>query len=543
MRAVSDAPISAAAAMSALLVAVLVAAVAGAVLTPALVGMATRWRLYDRRVGPRHVHPRPVPFLGGVAVFLAMAAGLAVVAALHLGAHDAAGPTGRVRLFATVLVGGGTLLLAGLADDLLGLRPIQKLLIQSAAALAVYAAGLRVGVVDLRVGGDLALGGLALPFTVLWIVGITNAFNLIDGLDGLASGVALVTTGTVAAAALALGNGDAAVVCGALLGALLAFLPYNFNPARIFLGNAGSQFVGFLLAILSVHGSLKSATAVMMLVPLFALAVPLLDVSTAIARRWLRGTPILEADARHLHHRLVAIGLTHRRAAVVLYAVAGSFAVLGLCLTFAPASTVLRLALGGGALTALLVVYGIRKLKYHEFAEAGAALALGVAHARHVVQGRIRAREVAHAIPQVRTLPHLNALLADASGGLGFLGMEVDVESAPPLAGLARLTGDGARAWHLDFPVMPRPTTGDSYVLRIWCAPGVPQSFGAERAADILAPSIETWLATMGGLARPAPAETELPRPVTGAADAPRLRGAFPATQAGDAGADLLVPR
>ena len=114
--------------MSALLVAVLVAAVAGAVLTPALVGMATRWRLYDRRVGPRHVHPRPVPFLGGVAVFLAMAAGLAVVAALHLGDHDAAGPTGRVRLFATVLVGGGTLLLAGLADDLLGLRPIQKLL-------------------------------------------------------------------------------------------------------------------------------------------------------------------------------------------------------------------------------------------------------------------------------------------------------------------------------------------------------------------------------------------------------------------------------
>jgi UDP-GlcNAc:undecaprenyl-phosphate/decaprenyl-phosphate GlcNAc-1-phosphate transferase len=528
--------------MSSLFVVLVVAVVAGSMLTPALVTMATRWKLYDRRIGARHVHPGPVPFVGGVAVFLAMAAGLAAATLLDLGATDVAASAGRLKLFMTVLAGGGTLLLAGLADDVLGLRPTQKLLIQCIAALAVYAAGLRVEIVDLRLGSTFALGGLALPFTVLWIVGITNAFNLIDGLDGLASGVALVTTGTVAAAAIALGNGNAAVVCVALLGALLAFLPYNRNPARIFLGNAGSQFVGFLLAILSVQGSLKSATAVMIVIPLFALAVPLLDVSTAIARRWLRGSPILEADARHLHHRLVAIGLTHARAANVLYVVAGCFAVLGLVLTFAPASTVLRLALGGGALAAVVIVYGIRKLKYDEFAEAGAALASGFVHVRYVVQGRIRARELSRSIAEARSLQDLNARLADAAVSLGFLGMTVDVESVPPLPGLARLTNDVSRAWHLDFPVMPRPTTnGDSYVLRIWCAPGVRHSFGVERAARLLAPTIEAWLVSASVQDRPSSLEKVLTRSVVAGADRPLL-GGFPIPPRADSGVDVALP-
>src|SRR5690606_28021343 len=165
------------------------------------------------------------------------------------------------------------------------------------------------------------LGWMALPVTLLWIVGVTNAFNLIDGLDGLATGIALVALGTTAIAAVLLGNPEVLVVCLALTGALIGFLRYNFNPARIFLGDSGSLFIGFLLAVLSVHGSMKSATAVLILVPLSALALPLLDTFLAIGRRRLRGGPLSRADSRHIHHPLLAIEFTHRTSVILLYGV------------------------------------------------------------------------------------------------------------------------------------------------------------------------------------------------------------------------------
>jgi UDP-GlcNAc:undecaprenyl-phosphate GlcNAc-1-phosphate transferase len=403
------------------------------------------------------------------------------------------------NFFSGVLLGGGIVFLTGLWDDLRGLPPIAKLIAQGAAAAVAFGLGLRVEVLSLGPTMDLPLGWVSLPLTILWVVGVTNAFNLIDGLDGLATGIALVALSTTLVVALLLGNLEVVVVCLALIGALLGFLPYNFNPARIFLGDSGSLFVGFMLAILSVHGSLKSATAVLVIVPLFALALPLLDTLLAIARRWLRGVPLSGADARHIHHQLLAVGFTHRRAVVVLYVAAIALATLGVSLAFAPPAAVLGIAIVGGGLSGALFLFGTRHLAYHEFTEAGAVLGSGVLRVRRVIRDQIHAQDVAQLIRQAQTLDDMTAVLDANVSRFGFLGMEVCREMSRGRH-IALLNGDTAQAWKLDFPVTPRRAADDDpYVLRIWCGAGDScRPYGAERVVRILAPTIESWFAHFG---------------------------------------------
>ena len=221
-----------------------------------------------------------------------------------------------------------------------------------------------------------------------------------------------------------------------LIGALAGFARYNFSPARIFLGDSGSLFIGFMLAVLSMHGSIKSATAVLVAIPLFALAVPLLDVSVSILRRWLRGVPIFSPDARHIHHRLLALGLTPGRASFVLCLVAGGFAALGLLLAFAPPPALIGMALTGGLVSAGIFMYGIRQLDYNEFVEAGAALASGIVRVRRVIRDQIHARELTSVIEEAESLRHVNAILAASITGFGFLGRRsrarVVAVAAPP---------------------------------------------------------------------------------------------------------------
>jgi UDP-GlcNAc:undecaprenyl-phosphate/decaprenyl-phosphate GlcNAc-1-phosphate transferase len=378
----------------------------------------------------------------------------------------------------------------GLVDDLRGMSAFGKLGFQCLAALIVFLFGFRVEMLSLGFG-EFHIGWLSLPLTVLWIVGVTNAFNLIDGLDGLATGVALVALVTVSLAALQLGNIEVAVVCAALVGALLGFLRYNFNPARIFLGDSGSLLVGFLLAVLSVHGSLKSTTAVLTVVPLAALALPLLDTALAVGRRWLRGVPLFGPDARHIHHQLLASGWSHRGTVLALYLAAGLLSLVGLTLAFGPPTLMRTLAFTGGAVSLGLFAYGLKRLAYHEFSIAGAVLASGPIRLRRVIRDNIIARDLSDALSQVESLSECNMLLHGSAEGFGFLQIRVCRESVVDRPDVGRRQEDGRSFWKLDYPVGLGDDEADPLVLRIWGRTGDGfRPHGAERVARILAPHL-----------------------------------------------------
>jgi UDP-GlcNAc:undecaprenyl-phosphate GlcNAc-1-phosphate transferase len=470
-----------------------VAAFASIILTPFVIHVAVGRELYDIPDATRRIHTRPVPRLGGVAVFIATALGLLAAPLQDLG--ETLSPE-RQRFFTSLLFGGGILFLTGLVDDLRGLRPATKLAAQCLAGVVVYLYGQQIQVLNLGPIATVSLGWLSLPVTVLWIVGVTNAFNVIDGMDGLATGIGLVALATVLAASITLGNRDVALVCVALIGSLCGFLFYNRNPARIFLGDSGSLFVGFMLAVLSVHGSLKSATAVLVSVPIFALAVPLLELSLSIARRWLRGVPIFSADTRHIFHRLLASGLTQPRVVAVMSLVAGTFALLGLLLAFAPPPALRGIALIGGTVVLLLMTYGMHRLNYPEFVESRAALASEARRIRRIIHHQICARELAQQILGAASLDEISTVLEGSAAVFGFQRMVVARESEldEDRCGASRRSPHG---WKLDYEIMGADYDDDPYILRICCASGsLPGACldGAERVARILGPAVEERL-------------------------------------------------
>lgn len=490
-----------------------IAVVTALLVTPAVVRLVTTRGVYGHvRPGADPDAPR-IPRLGGIAVCGATTAAMAA-AALLPGVADAGGAA-ETAFLAGTLAAGWIIFAAGLLDDLYDLRPTTKLLAQCLAAMVAYGVGFRIEQVSFA-GITLQVGVLSLALTVLWIVAVVNAFNLIDGLDGLATGIGLVALGSTFVVAWMLGNTEVAIVCAALGGALLGFLRYNFRPARIFLGDSGSQFVGFMVAVLSVHGSTKSATAVLAAVPLLMLALPLLDTLLSILRRWLRGKPVFGADEHHLHHRLMAIGLTHVRAVVLLYVLAAALAVLGVVLAFGPARMVTISALGGAAVTVALLLFAIKRLGYHEFVEAGSVVTSGMRRVRQSIRDQIHARDVAQVLVRAETMVHLQAILQDNAGALGLLYASVCRESSRE-GGRSELPADvAARAWKLDWPV--DADGGDPWVLRLWA--DTPDDLGmltADRTARVLAAAVREWMAGPPTPPRPLPephhAPHGLPKP------------------------------
>lgn len=273
-------------------------------------------------VGHRR-HSSPIPRVGGIAVVLSFVAagGLLSLSSLH-GAGSI-----KLPLVWSLLPGAAVVFATGLLDDLRGLNPWQKLFGQAVGAVLAYYAGIRV----LGIAGFSTHGWWSLPLAVLWLVGCANAFNLIDGLDGLAAGVGLCATVTMFLAALLQHNTPLALATAPLAGALLAFLRYNSSPASIFLGDCGSLTIGFLLGCYSVVWSEKSATLPGLAAPLMALSIPLLDTLLSIGRRFLQHRPIFGSDRNHIHHRLLDRGFSPRTAVWVLYGacgVAGAFSLL-----------------------------------------------------------------------------------------------------------------------------------------------------------------------------------------------------------------------
>jgi len=301
----------------------------------------------------------------------------------------------------------GSLVIAALGayDDLRGTRASQKLAVQVAVASAMYAVGIRIDVVTSPLGGTIPLGWLGFPVTVLWITGVVNAMNLLDGLDGLAGGVAAVAALTTLTVAVANGDLLMAVTSAGMAGATVGFLVYNFSPASVFMGDTGSMFLGFVLAVTSVHTHEKTPTAVALAVPCLALGVPIADTLLAMARRAARGVPIYSADRGHIHHRLLDRGLTQRQAVLVLYACAAALGAGALLLNFrARRAFPVLLTVGAAAFL------GLRALGFFRISRAAevlaerrraAAVRAGLARAAVSLQAARRPQELRAALHEL----------------------------------------------------------------------------------------------------------------------------------------------
>ncbi|ABS28611.1 glycosyltransferase family 4 protein [Anaeromyxobacter sp. Fw109-5] len=305
-------------------VAFVAATVTGAVLTPFVRTLAHRMGALDHALTSRKVHGKPIPRLGGIAIVLAFFAPLVALLFVNsgVGGQFYAMPRRAFGLFA----GGLAIAALGVLDDLKGANAKTKFAVQFGVAGLMYWLGYRIDVIANPFGPDIQLGMLGLPFTLLWIAGVINALNLIDGLDGLAGGVALIAVTTTCVVALRGGEPLMVLFTAALAGAVLGFLFYNFNPATIFMGDTGSMFLGFVLATTAIQTNRESSSAVALLVPIIALGVPIADTLLAMARRAARGAPLFSADRGHIHHRLLDLGLSHKQTVLVIY---GACAVLG----------------------------------------------------------------------------------------------------------------------------------------------------------------------------------------------------------------------
>ncbi len=321
--------------ISPLLVAGILGLTAAYLLTPAVQWIATQFGVLARP-GGRHIHARPVPRLGGLAIYIAFVAAVLVGLPVERPIHVAAGAHQLLitipytpaidRPIIGLLLGVTLITLTGALDDIRGISPLAKLAGQLLAAVVILPFGVGMDVLSNPFGGMFFVGPLGAVVTVAWLVALCNVMNLIDGVDGLAAGIATIAGATLLVASYLRGDVGTAIIAAGLMGATLGFLPYNFNPARIFLGDTGSMLLGYILGGLSVLGTYKSYTALSLLVPLAALGVPVADTALAIARRWRSRRPIFQADTGHLHHHLLRQGLSQRQTVTVLYLVT---AVLG----------------------------------------------------------------------------------------------------------------------------------------------------------------------------------------------------------------------
>jgi UDP-GlcNAc:undecaprenyl-phosphate/decaprenyl-phosphate GlcNAc-1-phosphate transferase len=341
----------------------------GILLTRVIRDLALRRGLVDAG-GGRHIHTRPVPRVGGLALVLSFALPLALIVAVYDNDLTRA-MREQGALVAALACGGALITVVGLWDDLGGVRPSVKLLGQVAAALVVWAVGVRIEFISIPFVGPVHFGLFSVVVTVLWFVVVTNAFNLIDGMDGLAGGVAILAGGTLLVMSLAAKDtpeaGPVALVLAGLLGATGAFLVFNVNPASVILGDTGSLFLGFVLALVSAHSSQKSFAVFSLMAAFLALGLPIFDLAMAVVRRTLTGRPLFSPDQLHVHHLLLRRGLTQRRSVAFLYVVS---AVLGaIALAFVSRSNVLSAV--AMVVTAAALVAAVRYLGYGKIIQAG----------------------------------------------------------------------------------------------------------------------------------------------------------------------------
>ena len=280
--------------------------------TPLAIKIAPKIGAMDIPKDARRMHSKPMPRFGGMAIFLGTTIALMVF-------------MWNVPKIQAVIIGGVLIYALGVVDDLKNLDAKVKFAGQMGIAVLMYFMGLQIRFITNYFGEGLTHFGTVACFivTVLWLVGVTNTINLIDGLDGLAAGTAAIASLCVAYVAYIHGYYPVTAAMLAIAGGALGFLPFNFYPAKIFMGDGGSLFLGFMMAAMSVVGPLKRSTMVAMVIPVLVLGLPLFDTGFAILRRMVNKRPIMEADKGHLHHRLMALGYGQRRAVLMLYGISG----------------------------------------------------------------------------------------------------------------------------------------------------------------------------------------------------------------------------
>lgn len=304
-------------------------------LTPTAKVIAYKIGAIDVPKDKRRVHKEPTPRLGGLAIYYGF-----LISVLFFCNID--------KQLIGIVAGSLLIVGVGIIDDVMQLRASIKFVVQIIAALIVVFSDVRIEAISMPIafvpGGILSLGVLSVPITVLWIVGVTNAVNLIDGLDGLAVGISSIATFSLFFIAILAGEPTVAILAAALAGSCLGFLPYNFNPAQIFMGDTGSTFLGYMLSIICIQGLFKGYVLISFIVPFLILGLPIFDTAFAILRRIKNKKPIMSPDRGHLHHRLMDMGFSQKQTVAILYVIT---MILGLSAV---------MVVGQGAYTAIIIV-------------------------------------------------------------------------------------------------------------------------------------------------------------------------------------------
>jgi len=373
----------------------------------------------------RHLHEVPLPRLGGIAIFFAFLLSVAVAFLANL-YSPSLGLGVPIRTLLTILIPATIVFLLGVYDDIYTVGPYLKFAVEGVAATILFVGGLRILDLPVLFGPRHFGWTIGLPLTILWVIGITNAFNLIDGLDGLAGGSALFSTMVVFGVAVFSHSSLVSLLSIALAGAILGFLRFNFNPATIFLGDCGSLFIGFMLSALALQGAEKSPTIVAVAIPVVSFGLPILETVLSVLRRLIGGRPVFTADREHIHHKLLERGMSHRQVVIVLYAVSALFALLSLFLLWPTGSTLglILAVLGTG------VWLGVQHLGYLEFGELRRFAQRTIEH-RGIFASNLAIRRATEGLKTARDYVELCRLLETAFSGNDFDGFDLRVRLLP----------------------------------------------------------------------------------------------------------------
>lgn len=321
-----------------MIAAFLVSGVLSFILTPVAKKIAHKIGAIDVPKDERRMHKQPIPRLGGLAVFFAFLVSIVLLIPVDIELQG-------------ILLGAVVIVVLGVIDDSVSLPAIVKLFVQIVAALIVVLHGVRIDVLsNVNVFSNnayLSLGVWSAPVTVVWIVAITNAVNLIDGLDGLSVGVCTIASLSLLVISAIVSEFTIVVIMAALAGACMGFLPYNMNPAKIFVGDTGATFLGFILATMSIQGMFKTYAILSFAAPFLVLGLPIFDTVFAICRRLLQGQSPMHADRGHIHHRLIDVGFNQKQTVLILYLISGILGISAVLLT------------SSGAVRALLFVVAV----------------------------------------------------------------------------------------------------------------------------------------------------------------------------------------
>lgn len=324
----------------------IMSAIISFVLTPIVRRIAIKTGAMDIPKDNRRVHKEPMPLIGGLAIFFAVI----IVTLIFLP---------LTREIISMIIGSAIIVMGGIIDDYKELSPKKKFLFELIAGIVLIIGGIKIDFITNPFSKDIALldlKWLSIPVTLFWIVGITNTLNFIDGLDGLSAGVAMISSLTLMIVASKFGYSNIIILSAAMAGACLGFLPFNFNPAKIFMGDTGALFLGFMLSAITIEGVMKSVATIAIVAPILILSVPIFDTTFAIFRRLLNGQSIVAADKGHLHHRLLSRGFSQRKSVLILYGISALFGVIAILVSQANSKQAVYLSIALLLATVLIAI-------------------------------------------------------------------------------------------------------------------------------------------------------------------------------------------